>query len=311
MVLSHGLTAGGQQSCIGSTAEMSVASCDLNANPPPVGSTATEAVIRIANMVRVNDIFQRGEYSSGRLAVGQVTILRGCTPLAGSEQGYGQALFGLALSRRGRGARLTTQELSLGGSQMTACKSAISATVPALAIAALVAISPVTGQPAPQQQAPGMTGPGSSAQVPSQMPGGMMGGGTGTPMMGMMGQRGMMPMMGMGDHIEGRIAFLKTELKITDAQTAQWNTFADMLRANAKRMGEIRNTMMQGGMMGQGSTSLSAPDRLDRMERMMTAMLDALKATRSALGPLYAALSDEQKKTADQLIHGPMGMGRI
>jgi hypothetical protein len=194
---------------------------------------------------------------------------------------------------------------------MAACKSAISATVPALALAALVAISPVTGQPAPQQQAPGMMEPGSSAQVPPQMPGGMMGGSAGTPMMGMMGQDGMMSMMGMGGHIEGRIAFLKTELKITDAQTAEWNAFADALRSNAKRMSEMRNTMMQGGMMAQGGTSLSAPDRLDRMERMMTVMLDAVKATRSALEPLYAALSDEQKKMADQLIHGPMGMGRM
>jgi uncharacterized small protein (DUF1192 family) len=127
----------------------------------------------------------------------------------------------------------------------------------------------------------------------------------------MMGQDGMMSMMGMGGHIEGRIAFLKTELKITDAQTAEWNAFADALRSNAKRMSEMRNTMMQGGMMAQGGTSLSAPDRLDRMERMMTVMLDAVKATRSALEPLYAALSDEQKKMADQLIHGPMGMGRM
>jgi hypothetical protein len=146
------------------------------------------------------------------------------------------------------------------------------------------------------------------------MLGGMMGGGTGTPMMGMMGQGGMMPMMsmmGMGGHIEGRIAFLKTELKITDPQTAQWNTFADALRANAKRMSEMQNTMMQGGTMGQAGTSLSAPDRLDRMERMMTAMLDAVKAMRSALAPLYATLSDDQKKIADQLIDGPMGMGGI
>src|SRR5262249_54783797 len=186
----------------------------------------------------------------------------------------------------------------------------ISATVAALVIAALVGSSPVAGQPAPQHQAPGMT-PGSSGQMPPQMPGGMMGSGTGTPMMGMMGQGGMMPMMGMGDHIEGRIAFLKAELKITDAQTAQLNTFADVLRANAKRMSEMRNTMMQGGMMGQGGTSLSAPDQFDRMERMMTAMLDAVKATRSALAPLYAVLSDDQKKMADQLIRGPMGMGRM
>jgi hypothetical protein len=142
---------------------------------------------------------------------------------------------------------------------------------------------------------------GATDQMQPRMPGSMM---------GMMGQ-GMMPIMGMGEHVEGRIAFLKAELKITDAQLPQWNSFADALRANAKRMSEMRNTTTQGGMMGQDGTSLSAPDRLDRMEKMMTAMLDALKATKSALGPLYAVLSDEQKKTADQLIHGPMGMGRM
>jgi hypothetical protein len=123
-------------------------------------------------------------------------------------------------------------------------------------------------------------------------------------MMGMMGQGGMMAMMGMGEHIEGRIAFLRAELKITDAQLPQWNAFADALRANAKRMSGMRNTMMQN--MSQGGTSASAPARLDRMEKMMTAMLDAVKTTKAALGPLYAALSDDQKKVADELIQGPM-----
>jgi hypothetical protein len=63
------LALGRQQSSIGSTAEISVASCDLslNPNPPPIGSIATEAAIRMANMVRASDILQRGEYSSGGL----------------------------------------------------------------------------------------------------------------------------------------------------------------------------------------------------------------------------------------------------
>jgi len=65
--------------------------------------------------------------------------------------------------------------------------------------------------------------------------------------------------------------------------------------------------MMQGGMMGQTAT-LTAPDRLDRMEKTMTAMVEAVRTTKAALGPLYAILSDEQKKMADALLHGPMGM---
>jgi hypothetical protein len=126
--------------------------------------------------------------------------------------------------------------------------------------------------------------------------------------MGMMGMAGM-GMMGMADHVEGRIAFLRAELKITEAQMPQWNTFADALRANARQMKEMSTTMMGGGMMGQGHASVSALDRLDHMEKMMSAMVEAVKGTKAALAPLYAVLIDEQKKVADQLIHGPMGMG--
>ena len=133
-----------------------------------------------------------------------------------------------------------------------------------------------------------------SSPTPPMMQGDTM------PMMGM-------GMMGMADHVEGRIAFLKAELKITDAQLPQWNTFADTIRSNAQRIGEMRGTMMQGGMMGQTAT-LTAPDRLDRMEKTMTAMVEAVRSTKAALGPLYAMLSDEQKKMADALLHGPMGI---
>jgi hypothetical protein len=57
--------------------------------------------------------------------------------------------------------------------------------------------SPATGTPAAQGMPTGSM-PGSSG---------------GMPMMGMMRMMG-----SMADHVEGRIAFLKTELKITDAQ---------------------------------------------------------------------------------------------
>src|SRR5579885_1399391 len=65
---------------------------------------------------------------------------------------------------------------------------------------------------------------------------GMMGEGMGGGMMSMMG--GMMagnPGM-MAGHVEGRLAFLKTELKITEAQAPQWTKFADAMRATADSM---------------------------------------------------------------------------
>jgi len=147
---------------------------------------------------------------------------------------------------------------------------------------------------------------------PSTPQGGMMSSDDAMPMMRGAGPMGRMGMMGMADHIEGKIAFLKTELKITDAQMPQWDAFADALRANARRISGMQATMMQGGMMDQGNAPLSAPDRLDRMEKSMTAMLEGLKEMKAALAPLYAVLTEEQKKAADQLIHGPMGMmGRM
>lgn len=157
--------------------------------------------------------------------------------------------------------------------------------------------------------------PGTAGTPPSGMaqgmPGGSMGGADSMPMMGMMrmmmGQDGMggMSMMStaMTQHVEGRLAFLKTELKITDAQLPLWNNFAQAVRDNAKAMG----SMMQGGMMGM-SQSMKLPDRLAMREKMMTAHLEALRKLKAAVDPLYAALTDEQKKAADQLMLSPMGM---
>ena len=136
---------------------------------------------------------------------------------------------------------------------------------------------------------------------------GMMGPGSWMPMMGGPGHMAMMRMMGMADHVEGRIAFLKAELKITEAQMPQWNAFADVLRENARRMSGVRTTM--SGIFGQDSASVSPRDELDQMEEMISIMLEAVKGTKAAFVPLYAVFTEEQKKLADQLIRGPMGMG--
>jgi hypothetical protein len=58
----------------------------------------------------------------------------------------------------------------------------------------------------------------------------------------------------------------------------------------------------------RSESTASLPERLDQNEQLMAAQLDSMRATNKALKPLYAALSDDQKKTADQLFWGPMGM---
>jgi hypothetical protein len=108
----------------------------------------------------------------------------------------------------------------------------------------------------------------------------------------------------MAGHVDGRLAYLKAELKITDAQESLWKPYAAAARDNANAMlGHCT------AMMGQrGASALSLPERLDQHEQIMNAQLEALRATNKALKPLYAAFGDSQKQTADQLFWGPMGM---
>src|SRR6516162_8609249 len=132
-------------------------------------------------------------------------------------------------------------------------------------------------------------------------PRGMMG--YGGPGSWMMGQGGFSQAMCnvMANHIEGRLAYIKAELKITEAQEPLWNTYAAAARDNANAMRAHCATMMS-------KRSANLLDRLDQHEQLMAAQLDAVRAMNKSLKPLYAALSDDQKKTADQLFWGPMGM---
>jgi hypothetical protein len=128
-----------------------------------------------------------------------------------------------------------------------------------------------------------------------------------------MGMMQMMGMMGRGtdgmatiDRIEGRIAFLRAELKITDAQADAWNGFADALRTNARKLTEVRATAMPKPGDGQPASALSA--RLDQQEQWLAARLDGTRAMKSTFAKLNEALSDEQKKTANDLLAPHMGM---
>lgn len=142
------------------------------------------------------------------------------------------------------------------------------------------------------------------------VPAGGIPGTPGMPMGSMQGQSGAMPMMGMmqmmmsqhgmAGHVEGRIAFIKAELKITDAQQPLWNAVADAMRANAKEMAGIPH-----GMMGSPGT---LPEKLAAHEKALAAHLDGVRRLRTAFDPLYAALSPGQKKAADGLMIGPMGV---
>lgn len=96
--------------------------------------------------------------------------------------------------------------------------------------------------------------------------------------------------------IEGRLAFLETELKITDAQAPQWNAFADVLRQQDKARRERRE--QHRASRNADSTAL---ERFERRQQASEAHAEELKSFLAAFRPLYAALDEQQKKTADDL----------
>ena len=116
--------------------------------------------------------------------------------------------------------------------------------------------------------------------------------------------RGHMSMPGMGatsgtadvtDRIEGRIAFLKAELQITDKQMPDWNVLADALRSSRQHLVEARKYLA-------ADDKVNSPDRIERYERHLTERLEAVKSARAAFARLYPSLDDPQKQTADTIL---------
>jgi hypothetical protein len=110
-----------------------------------------------------------------------------------------------------------------------------------------------------------------------------------------------MPGMTMGtgtvdltDRIEGRIAFLRAELRITDPQSQTWSSFADAVRSSRQHLIAARQLLNQ--------PYASSADRLDRYERHLTERLAALKSARAAFAKLDAMLDDGQKRSANELV---------
>ena len=104
------------------------------------------------------------------------------------------------------------------------------------------------------------------------------------------------------ERVEARLAYIRTALKITDAQQAQWNAFAETLRNQAraadKRMQEFRAQREQGA-------TRDRPNAIARLEREQLRHAESATRINERLAvqrPLYAALSTEQKAIADEVL---------
>lgn len=97
------------------------------------------------------------------------------------------------------------------------------------------------------------------------------------------------------DRVEGRITELHTKLHITGEQEPKWQTFAQVMRDNAKRMDDVlakRSQSLKG---------INAVDDLRSYRDMTEAHYDNLKKLVGAFEPLYDSLNADQKKSADTI----------
>ena len=131
--------------------------------------------------------------------------------------------------------------------------------------------------PSEQQSAPqGAMDHDADQQAPSEVKDGMMQQGgmmDDGPMMGhmMCGKRGMrkghammppsVPMM------EGRLAYIKADLEITDAQLPAWNAYADAVRARRTKMEEMQAEMMKAKESGDALQRMDA--RIKGLETLL------------------------------------------
>ncbi len=104
------------------------------------------------------------------------------------------------------------------------------------------------------------------------------------------------------ERVEARLAYIRTALKITDAQQAPWNAFAETLRDQARRadqrMQEFRTQREQRATRERPN----AIARLEREQQRHAASVTRINERLAVQRPLYEALSTEQKAVADEVL---------
>jgi hypothetical protein len=99
-----------------------------------------------------------------------------------------------------------------------------------------------------------------------------------------------------GQLVDGRIAFLKAELKITPTQETQWQQVATAMRENANALDQAITTAR-----GQRGT-MDAVQRLSQREQFAKVRAENDARLLTAFKPLYASLSPEQQQMANDLV---------
>lgn len=113
----------------------------------------------------------------------------------------------------------------------------------------------------------------------------------------------------MGQRVDKRLERLHGELKITAQQEPLWQAFTEKSKAE---IGKGMQSMRAGA-----DAKLTAPERMEKMQANMKERVAGMEAVNESFKRLYAALSPEQKATADTHFnrigfgghHGQQGKG--
>jgi len=104
--------------------------------------------------------------------------------------------------------------------------------------------------------------------------------------------------------VERHIAGLQRRLKITPAQQPQWDTFTAVMRQNASHMEATQRAR------ADKVATMTAPEDMRSYAEVVRAHADDLQRLVPAFDGLYAAMTSEQKATADRTFHEFKGQVR-
>ena len=96
--------------------------------------------------------------------------------------------------------------------------------------------------------------------------------------------------------VEGRLAYARTLLGISDDQAAAWKAYEDVSRANVKTMRVAHQAMLTAEQSGE------VVDRMRAQTAEMESRLDARKALQPVTEALYKVLRPEQRGRADVVL---------
>ena len=105
---------------------------------------------------------------------------------------------------------------------------------------------------------------------------------------------------------DGRIAMIKTSLKLTPEQLKLWEPVEAKMRADFADSQKLRDEWRQKRAERRGmsreerrASREALPDRMDRSSRRLVQRAERMKGYAEVLRPFYASLSDDQKAVAN------------